>query len=162
MNYFELFGLEAAPKVDKSVLNKKYIQLQRQHHPDFQARLSGAELMAAETHAAMINKAYQTLTDEQSTIQYFLMEQGVIREDEKFELPADFLMEMMELNEALEEMDATQFQQEIDRLGIALKKTVEPALHKTVLAICAEELQALKLYYYKKKYLDRILDRLKD
>jgi molecular chaperone HscB len=162
MNYFDLFGLEASPKVEKTALNKKYILLQRQHHPDFHTQLSGAELTAAEEHAALINKAYKTLMDDQSTLQYFLMGQGLIREDEKFELPPDFLMEMMELNEAMEENDAAQAKRTIDDFGITLINTVNHVLNKPVTAISGGELQALKLYYYKKKYLDRILDRLKD
>ncbi len=162
MNYFDLFGLEASPKVEKKALNKKYILLQRQHHPDFHTDLSGAALTAAEEHAALINKAYKTLADEQTTLQYFLMGQEVIREDEKFELPSDFLMEMMELNESLEVFDASQTQRTIDDFVSTLFNTVEHILNKPAKAISGAELQTLKLYYYKKKYLDRILDRMKD
>ena len=34
MNYFELFEFDVAPIIDKSLLTKKYLLLQKQYHPD--------------------------------------------------------------------------------------------------------------------------------
>jgi molecular chaperone HscB len=35
MNYFELFGFEEKPFVDRSLVSKKYFELQKKFHPDF-------------------------------------------------------------------------------------------------------------------------------
>ena len=49
----------------------------------------------------MINKGYKTFQNDDETIKYVLQLKGLLEEDEKYELPPDFLMEMMELNEIL-------------------------------------------------------------
>ncbi|MBS1497237.1 MAG: Fe-S protein assembly co-chaperone HscB, partial [Bacteroidetes bacterium] len=83
--------------------------------------------------------------------------------DEKYTLPPDFLMEMMELNEALDENNAADIENKV--------KTYEENLYASIQAILenyedgitpVESLKKLKDYYFKKKYLERILDRLDD
>jgi len=162
MNYFELFDLQAAPRIDTSKLNRKLIALQRQFHPDFHIHLSAAEQQEAEEKAAMVNKAYKTLTHEQQLLQYYLIERGAIREDEKYELPTDFLMEMMELNETLESAPEGQMQVMVADAERSLENEVSSIFEKEAMEIEGSDLQKLKDYYYKKKYLKRILDRLPD
>ncbi|RYF88553.1 MAG: Fe-S protein assembly co-chaperone HscB, partial [Chitinophagaceae bacterium] len=105
MNYFELFGFEVAPKVDKSLVAKKYFALQRDHHPDFFTQAHEDEQANSLEQSSHINKAFAIFQDADKTLEYFLQEQGIIQTDEKYTLPPDFLMEMMELNETLDEKD---------------------------------------------------------
>lgn len=162
MNYFDLFGLPMAPSVDRSVLARKYFELQKKHHPDFYSQATEEEQETALGQSAAINKAFNIFQDPQKTIEYFLQEKGQIGADEKYSLPADFLMEMMEINEQMEEADPAATQMTTGELEKALFDEIQPVLEKHPDALSTEDLQHLKAYYYKKKYLKRILDRLVD
>ena len=103
MNYFELFGLNEAPIVDRNIIAKKYIELQKKFHPDFHTNENEADKEFAMEQSAAINKAYNIFKYKDNTIEYFLKMKGIIFADEKFSLPPEFLMEMMELNEGFED-----------------------------------------------------------
>jgi molecular chaperone HscB len=86
---------------------------------------------------------------------------GIIATDEKYNLPPDFLMEMMELNE---DLDAeTDIEAKVAAYEQELLQDIEPLLSTENSASLTEnDFQKLKAYYYKKKYLKRILERLDD
>jgi len=163
MNYFELFDLPVSMKVDRSSLAKKYFELQKQFHPDFYTQADDAEQAAALEKSSLINKALKTLQQADQTIQYVLQLKGLLSENEKYELPPAFLMEMMELNEKLVEEDADSFKKEVtgleDELYNEVKDIIENYDDDT---ITTEKLLKTKEYYFKKKYLHRILDRIAD
>lgn len=162
MNYFELFGFPVAPKVDKLKVSEKYFELQKKNHPDFFTRGSDEEKEDALEQSADINKAFATFNSEEKTIEYFLQQKGVIEADEKYQLPADFLMEMMELNETLTEKDGVTLAAEMAQLETSFYEEIKPLLEEPFFKEDAASLEKLKAYYYKKKYLNRILERLGD
>ncbi|HNP34175.1 MAG TPA: iron-sulfur cluster co-chaperone HscB C-terminal domain-containing protein, partial [Flavobacterium sp.] len=86
----------------------------------------------------------------------------IISPDEKYQLPADFLMEMMDWNEALNSMDAQMVKDSVEERSRAWWEPLKERLQHAGAAPDATLLADLKAYYYKKKYLDRILDRLAD
>ena len=162
MNYFELFGFEEAPVIDKKRLAEKYFALQRQNHPDFHTQSGEAEQEASLQQSADINKAFTTFQNEDKTIEYFLQIKGVVETDEKYQLPPEFLMEMMEINETLDEKDGVAITAELADIEKGLYASIAPVLNDPALLNAAASLQKLKLYYYKKKYIQRILARLGD
>ena len=101
MNYFELFGIPVTITVDTAALAKKYFELQKQHHPDFFTQADEAAQQEALERSSDINKALKVLKNQDATIQYVLKLKGLVEEEEKYPLPPDFLMEVMELNENL-------------------------------------------------------------
>ena len=105
MNYFQLFNFPVSPLVDKSLLAQKYFELQKKFHPDFFTQSSDEEKEMALQQSADINKAFAVFKNEEKTIEYFLLLKGFIEAGEKYQLPPDFLMQMMELNETLDEKD---------------------------------------------------------
>ena len=163
MNYFELFDLPVSMKVDRSSLAKKYFELQKQFHPDFYTQSEDAEQTAALEKSSLINKALKTFQQPDQTIQYVLRLKGLLSENEKYELPPAFLMEIMELNEKLVEEDADSFKKEVtgleDELYSEVKDIIENYDDDTV---TTKMLLKIKEYYFKKKYLHRILDRIDD
>ncbi len=163
MNYFELFDLPVSLQVDRSALSKKYFELQKQFHPDFFTQEDEAEQKDALEKSSMANKALKVLQQPDLTIQYLLQLKGLLEENEKYALPPDFLMEMMELNEKLTEVDPETFRQEVAALETeqydAVKGIVENYNDAT---ITTDQLLKIKEYYFKKKYLHRILDRIDD
>lgn len=163
MNYFELFDLPLGPVVNKQVLAKKYTELQKKYHPDFNLQLINAEKEDNLDRSADINKAYKIFRDEDRTLQYFLEVTGLSEPDEKYELPPDFLMEMMEMNESLMEKNKDEVQKEVEDYNAKLYADVKPIIDSYWMGITdGPSLQKLKAYHYKKKYLNRILDRLAD
>ena len=159
MNYFELFDIPISLSVDKAGLHKKYFELQKKYHPDFFTQADDATQEEALEKSSLINKALKTFQQEQTTIKYVLQLKGLLEEEEKYQLPPDFLMEVMELNEALSEGSAEALQSfETDIYsGVAnIIKNYDDA------KITIEELLKVKEFYFKRKYLQRILDRLDD
>ncbi len=159
MNHFELFDLPVSFTVDKGKLAQKYFELQKKYHPDFFAQGSEYEQEEALEISSQLNKALNILKTEDETIKYVLQLKGLLEEEEKYQLPPAFLMEMMELNEELTENSA----QQINKLEKELYSHVQPIIEnyddsKTT----TDELFKVKEYYYKKKYLKRILDRITD
>ena len=160
MNYFELFEFEIAPFVDKSLLTKKYLQLQKQYHPDNYSLSDENEQNQSLEMSSLINKAFAVFKDDLKTIGYFLEIKGLISEEEKYQLPPSFLMEMMEVNEQIDEGDFDA--SSIDDIQQELDKEIQFVMQKKALDFTADELLKIKEFYYKKKYLKRILDRLTD
>ncbi len=101
-NFFELFGLPAGFEVDRSQLDSQYRSLQREFHPDRFAHLSDAEQLKSVQAATHINSAYDALKSPIKRAQYLLSLQGIeTGEESRKQLPVAFLMEQMELREAL-------------------------------------------------------------
>ena len=104
MNYFEIFGIPIQLKVDKYELPKKFFELSRKFHPDFYANTTPSEQNKALEITANLNKAFKTFQNPDETIKYVLQLKSLLEEEEKYQLPPDFLMEVLEINEKL--MDA--------------------------------------------------------
>ena len=162
MNYFELFGLMPTPRVDPSGLQSRYFELQRKYHPDHFTDATEEDQQEALQMSSVVNQAYKTLKSPELTLAYFLGTCGMMQEDEKYSLPNDFLMEMMELNELAEENPAqlaSEAGNTIQKLeteaNIILSKVGKETLYE-------QDLVSLKEYYFKKKYLKRILERNED
>ncbi len=162
MNYFELFGLDMAPRIDKRDLSRKYFELQKRNHPDFFSQATDAEKEEALEQSALINKAFNTLKDDQLTIAYFLKEKGLLQEEEKYKLPDSFLMEMMDWNEDLLEMDRADAERRVGEYETRLLTEIKPVLDNYNEQTTQDDLLKIKEYYFKKKYLQRILDRMMD
>lgn len=165
MNYFDLFELPVHLKIDKATLHKKFIELSKKYHPDYFANES-AEIQADVLEkSAQLNKAFKTLQHPDETIKYVLLQKGLLQEEEKYELPPDFLMEVMDINEQLMDADdtpaVTAIGTAIDSLQTEIYAPVETIITNYQEAVTTqEELLQVKGYYYKKKYLDRIRQQL--
>ena len=157
MNYFELFEIPVRIKNDKTLLAKKYVELQRKYHPDFYTQSTEYEQLDALEISSLINKALKVLQNEEQTIKYVLQQKGLLEEEEKYVLPPVFLMEMMELNEGDATSTIQQATNYADELHNEVKDIIDTYNDTT---ISNESLLKLKEYYYKKKYLQRILERL--
>ena len=165
MNYFELFDIPVHLRVNTDLLSNKFFAMSRQFHPDYFANENDQVQAEALEKSALLNKAWKTFQNPNATIKYVLLEKGLLEEEEKYELPSDFLMEVLEINEAL--MDADEGD---DVMG--LKSTIEnlqSQIYEPVKKIVenyndgvttGKELLQVKEYYYKKKYLDRIRKQL--
>ncbi|PQJ68362.1 co-chaperone HscB [Photobacterium angustum] len=103
MNHFELFGLPFQFELDNSLLASQFRELQRRFHPDNYATASERDRLLSVQKAAQINDAFQTLKNPVSRAEYMLAERDEdIRGEQKTLQDMAFLMQQMELREALE------------------------------------------------------------
>ena len=164
MNYFELFEIPVSLSVSGKEVQLKYFELQKKYHPDFFSNADENEQADMLEKSSMINKAFKTFKNPDETIKYVLKLKGLLQEDEKYELPPEFLMEMLELNEALmddEILNVEEVETKIFQVDKMLFDEVENIIEDYSDDTTTEaQLLLVKDYYYKKKYLNRILERL--
>ncbi len=168
MNYFEFFNLKPAFQIDEGELKRRFYENSRKYHPDFYTLASEAEQAANLELSTLNNQAYQTLADPDRRMKYLLEYKGALAAEGNNDIPPDFLMEMMELNEALMELEMAPDAEALETLQHQLKAQ-EDTLYAEVAAILAaydddtattQELAAIKDYYLKKRYLLRIRESL--
>lgn len=164
MNYFELFEIPIQLQVDAKQLSGKFLQLSRRYHPDFYTKDTPDAQEDALQKSALLNKAWNVFQQPDQTIAYVLNLKGLLDEQEKFQLDPDFLMEMMDINEAIAENDParqTSLNERLEELQqeiyAPVKKIVEDYQEGTT---TEAELLKVKAYYFQKKYLDRIFSSL--
>ena len=162
-NYFELFEIPVTLQPDKQLLRARFLELSRKYHPDFHMRSGRGAQDEALERSALLNRAWKTFQDTDATIRYVLMSKGLMEEEEKFELPPDFLMEVLEINEEVMDADSTdpKLLNRLDELQKEIYEPVQDIIENYAEAVHQEkELLRVKEYYYKKKYLDRIRKEL--
>lgn len=153
-HYFGLFDQPISLQPDLAAIQRQFIQLQRKFHPDFFAQGTSAEQDDALEKTAILNEALKTLKDPQRRLAYILTLHGQLQEDEKFNLPPDFLMEVMDWSEgdpAEARSAASALEQEFDDDLQAISKRYRFD------SVNDQDLQTLKSIYFKKKYLHRLL-----
>jgi len=160
MNYFELFEIPVQLKVNKTALPAQYIELSKKYHPDYFVKEPEDIQLEVLERSAMLNKAFKTFQDPDETIKYVLQLKGLLEEEEKYELPAEFLMEVLDINEQLMDDPIGNRQLavgNVDRLEKEIYEPVKEIVEHYKEGISTEkELLQVKEYYYKKKYLKRI------
>jgi molecular chaperone HscB len=166
MNYFELFQVPVSLKPDQQLVKQRFYELSRQYHPDFHGQATEEEQAEVLEKASQVNMAYKVLVHPDETIKYVLQLKGLVEEEEKYQLSPDFLIEMMDLNEQAldvsEQADADRLQQTIQQIQKESYEPVAAIVENYQEGITTEkELLQVKEYYYRKKYLDRILAGLK-
>lgn len=155
-NYYTLYDIPLTVQVDATVLKRKYYQLSKLYHPDYYD-VSTSKLTKAENLelSARVNEGYTLLQNPTATLGYVLRLVGAVLPNEKYVLSPDFLMEVMELNETID----TATTAVINTLNEELAAVIQPLIKKNVTELGQVELTQLKDYYYKNKYLNRLLQR---
>lgn len=103
-NHYELFELPVSFEVDLETLALRYRELQRAVHPDRFANASDQEKRLSVQQAAQINEAFQVLKSPLPRARYLLELHGLPLDDTDTQMDPAFLMEQMEMREALAEV----------------------------------------------------------
>jgi len=169
-NYFEFYGLPVQFNPDQQQVKAKFYAFSKQYHPDFYANESEEKQQEVLDLSTLNNKAYQTLSNAKKCLKYVLELKGIVETDEGYQLPQSFLMEMMDINEALMDL---QFEPDAEKLAEVRKNigSIEEEL-KTELRDLTNQfdnspaaasdvlLASIKDNFYRQKYIDRIREKL--
>lgn len=170
MNYFELYELPLSFDLDAAILRKKFYELSKRFHPDFYVNESQEKQDEILELSTQNNKAYQVLSDPLKRVEYILSLYNMLADGDKHVLPQSFLMEMMDVNEALMEMEFEADEQKLAELKQQIDE-MEQALFEELNQYTAQfdsknETEAenilLKIrdIWYREKYLMRIRESL--
>jgi molecular chaperone HscB len=103
-NDFELFGLEQRFAQNRSQLDARWKDLQREAHPDKFAAQGAAAQRVAMQWSVRINEAYQRLKDPLKRAAYLCEINGFpVNAENNTAMPAAFLMQQMQWREDLDE-----------------------------------------------------------
>jgi molecular chaperone HscB len=167
MNYFDFYGLQEAFNLDDAIVKKKFYQLSKQYHPDFYANEDDEKQQEILELSTLNNRAYQTLSNPAKRLEYILRLHNLVSEGAKPQLPADFLMEMMDINERLMEVDDANDLGSITAEVLAVEGDINEKLETltadyNTLDDTAKEsrLNQIADIYYRQKYLLRIKESL--
>ncbi len=166
MNYFELYSLPVSFHPDQNVVKQQFYALSKKYHPDFYINESLEKQEEVLELSTLNNKAFQVLKSPQKVLQYVLELKGVISEGENYTLPQSFLMDMMDVNEAIMDLQfdpnpdkQKEVQTNLNRIEEALMRDLE---HSTMAFDNLSEenqqihLDKIKDIYYRNKYIQRI------
>lgn len=103
MNAFALLGFEPALELNEAELKSRFEHLRTQFHPDRFSHGSALERRLAVQRAADINASYATLANPLSRAQLYFELHGIKLDEARSMDDAAFLMQQMELREALED-----------------------------------------------------------
>ena len=170
MNYFELYNLPILYQVDEAQVKKKFYELSKNFHPDFHVNESEEKQQEILELSTLNNKAYQVLSNPLKRIEYILQLNNVMTEGDKYQLPQDFLMDMMDVNEALMEQEFDADPMVVDKIKnqvTDIEKSLFEELKQYTDIFDKEPKQdhestllKIKDIWYRQKYLLRIRDSL--
>ena len=168
MNYFEFYNIPLGFKIDEAALKRTFYANSKQFHPDF-FTLESEEKQAEILELSTLNtEAYKTLSDFEKRMKYILDLKGVMGKEGENKLPQDFLMDMMDINEALMDLDMD-YDEPTHKKVLADVQTLENQLFMEVKDTLenyqdgitpTSELEEVKKFYLKKRYLLRIRENL--
>jgi len=166
-NYFELFEIPVSFHPDPAEVKKKYYELSRKYHPDRFTQATGREYTEVLQLSAKVNDAFKVLKSPDATMAYILKMNNLLQDEEKYPLSPDFLMEMMELNELAADLEPNN--EPAKAQVVATLKDLLDQWEQEVSALTdkydqdqgmGEKLLQIKDYYFRKKYLLRIKERI--
>lgn len=165
INYFEFFGLSESYTIDKKKLRKLYYEKSRKYHPDFFTLEAEKEQEKILDLSTLNNEAYKTLNSDDSRLKHLLQIKGTIVEGEKEKLSQSFLMEMMDLNEAImdlqfSESNAPQKTHLTENVEKSIRNLEDELLKLGQSELSESVLSKLKELFFRKKYLKRLLDNI--
>ncbi|MEO6453395.1 MAG: hypothetical protein ABIN97_04950 [Ginsengibacter sp.] len=167
MNYFELFEMPVSLQIDRNELYQKYLELQKKYNNGVSSKSSKQLQEEMFEMLSLIQTGFEIFQNADDTIRYVLMIKGLLEENENYALHADFLVEMRDLIEILSghpdilsiEEAATKVSQIETQLYQSIQNIIENYNEERT---TNEQLLYIKDYYYKKRYINNILEKVEN
>ena len=166
MNYFDFFQIPISWEIDEAALKKQFYLNCKKFHPDFYSLADEAQQQWALEQSTLNNEGYAILRDPDRRLQYFLEINGKLSPAPA--LPQMFLMEMMDINEALMDLEmdfhTTLWEKTLSQAS-AVEKKLNEEFNSTLQnikndGVNDEMLTLMENIFLKKKYLLRIKEKL--
>jgi len=163
-NYFHFFNLPVSPTLDAAALKRTFYANSKRYHPDFHTLAEEAAKEEALEKSTINNQGYKVLADEDRRLKHLLDLKGALGEEGSNKMPQAFLMEMMDINEALMELQFDEDPAAKAKIE-AMIAELEAGFHADVAKLLNQyddatvsdaDLEKLKDYYLKKRYLRRL------
>jgi molecular chaperone HscB len=107
VDHWAVLGLERRLQLDRADLERRFHELNRRFHPDYYRLRSDEEQTVSLENSAAVNSAYRSLRDPISRVEYLLAREGMgLGTAGQARPPADLFEEIMELQEARQELAA--------------------------------------------------------
>ncbi|HET8828675.1 MAG TPA: iron-sulfur cluster co-chaperone HscB C-terminal domain-containing protein [Pelobium sp.] len=170
MDYFKFYDIPVSFSPDQALVKKKFYALSKAYHPDFFVNESEEKQQEILELSTLNNKAFQTLSNSDKLLPYVLTLKDVLVDGEKYQLPQDFLMEMMEVNEGIMELEfdadearLAEVNKNVDAFEAELNaelKSLTADFESNEKANPEDVLLKIKDIWYRKKYLLRIRESI--
>jgi molecular chaperone HscB len=161
-NYFELFGLPTVFAIDRKQLLAAQQHLQSSYHPDRHVNENDRDRRLSVQVASWINQAYETLQDPVKRSRYLLEISGAdIPDDSTTTADTEFLMEQIELREAVEACrQAEDGLQQCQQIENRLAQRATELADQFVACFEADDLGAAVTQSRKMQFIQRIQQQL--
>ncbi|EZA57764.1 hypothetical protein DMN91_003037 [Ooceraea biroi] len=159
LSYFDIMGIKRDYNVVNEDIHKKYRELQKILHPDKFGNKSEKEKQISENLSSLINKAYSTLAHPLKRGLYMLQLKGISIPEGTTNLNPEFLMEIMERNEEIE--NATGDKDKISKLAKESRELLDTLSKQVAEAFSKEDINAATTLLIRMKYYNTIDNRLK-
>lgn len=160
-NHFAVLGLEPAYELDVAALERSYLSLQQQHHPD---HATVGERRAAMERSGAINEAYRVLRDPVRRAEYLCRLGGIdldVSDPERGApaMPQAFLVDMIERRDALADT-RRRGPAAVDALREQVEREQDGALDRAVQALRGGAVREAAVALVERRYLQRLIDEL--
>ena len=171
VDFFDFYGITQNFFIDDESLKSKFLKKAKLNHPDFYVN-NPVKYNEAMEQTSINNQAFKILNKFDSRVEYILKNHGLLKES-KNEIPQDFLMEMMDINEDIMDLQFEfnskknkEVKSKIQRIGEDLElkiHTLASEYDKSDVSLSNETLKILEQirnYYLKQKYVLRLQQSL--
>ena len=158
MNYFDLFGLEMTFSMDLKELADKHKSMQRELHPDKFTKSSEDERTLSETWSPLVNEAYACLKKPVRRANYLLALAGrPLKEGENLILDANFLAEVFELNDEINEAEG---QTDVAGLMAHVREVLQTYYDRVEVAFDTNNIERARLITAQMRYYENLKKKL--
>lgn len=163
---FDIFGLAPQFAIDRSALDARWKDLQREAHPDRFATAPAAAQREAMQWSVRINEAYQRLKEPLKRAAYLCELNGApIRAEDNTAMPPAFLMQQMQWRENLDDADTLADLERMAAEVAAARRAMVEALQRTAdvqrdFAALAQQVRSLMFVERFASDVDARLDQL--
>ncbi|XP_006571447.1 iron-sulfur cluster co-chaperone protein HscB, mitochondrial [Apis mellifera] len=159
LTYFDIIDIPKTYDVNITEIQKKYKELQKLLHPDKFSNKSDKEKQFSEILSSLVNKAYSTLLHPLKRGLYMLELNGITISEGTDNVNAEFLMEIMEKNEEIE--DAANNEEKIKKLIQENETILNSLIMNVAAAFEQKDIKKAESLLIQMKYYDSINNRLK-
>ncbi|XP_049292734.1 iron-sulfur cluster co-chaperone protein HscB [Anopheles funestus] len=149
-DFFKLLKVNKEFKIDSTTLVQNYRHIQSMIHPDKFAQKSEQEKAIALEWSSLVNKAYRTLSKSIERGKYLLALSGVTISEENTSIDKEFLFNMMDVNESVEDAQTTE---ELQKIASKLSVEVDELHSNLVRRFESNDMEGAKETIIRLKYM---------